>query len=311
MTRPFGSLKSDAGAALLLALWALFLLSAMVIAWALNINSRLAVSSNANRVLEAEAMACSGADVALSREISLSSPNLHRQIGDGESYDVQITGECGRLNLNFLTQGEDPNKLRILRQYLNLKGVDLNDLDVMMDSLLDWVSPTKGLQHLNACPESDVYHPAHAPLTAVDELKKICGWAEFTSKPGWDEDFTVVGSCGAIDLAYASRDVLRALGIPDDFVDGFLQLRQGPDGIDGTADDAQMDQQTAFAMLGLNTAQLQQIGLQNPVVFKSPNAVFRILSAGKSGNVTRSVEMVVQKQVLGVGHPQVFSWKEL
>ena len=311
MKRPFGRLKSDAGAALLLALWALFLLSAMVIAWALNINSRLAVSSNANRVLEAEAMASSGADVALSREISPSSPNLHRQMGAGESYDVQITGECGRLNLNFLTQGEDPNKLRILRQYLNLKGVDLNDLDVMMDSLLDWVSPTKGLQHLNACPESDVYHPARAPLTAVDELKKICGWAEFTSKPGWDEDFTVVGSCGAIDLAYASRDVLRTLGIPDDFVDRFLQLRQGPDGIDGTADDAQMDQQTAFAMLGLNTAQLQQIGLQNPVVFKSPNAVFRILSAGKSGNVTRSVEMVVQKQVLGVGHPQVFSWKEL
>ena len=173
MKRPFGRLKSDAGAALLLALWALFLLSAMVIAWALNINSRLAVSSNANRVLEAEAMASSGADVALSREISPSSPNLHRQMGAGESYDVQITGECGRLNLNFLTQGEDPNKLRILRQYLNLKGVDLNDLDVMMDSLLDWVSPTKGLQHLNACPESDVYHPAHAPLTAVDELKEI------------------------------------------------------------------------------------------------------------------------------------------
>jgi len=311
MKRPFGSLKSDAGAALLLALWALFLLSAMVIAWALNINSRLEVSSNANRVLEAEAMASSGADVALTPEISPSSPNLHRQMGEGESYDVQITGECGRLNVNFLAQGEDPNKLRILRQYLNLKGIDLNDLDVMIDSLLDWVSPAAGLQHLNACPESDVYHPAHAPLASVDELKKICGWAEFTSRPGWDKDFTVVGTCGAIDVAYASRDVLRALGIPDDFVDSFLQLRQGPDGIDGTADDAQLDQQTAFAMLGLNTAQLQQIGIQNPVVFKSPNAVFRILSAGKSGNVMRTVEMVVQKQVLGVGHPQVFTWKEL
>jgi hypothetical protein len=311
MKRPFGSLKSDAGAALLLALWALFLLSAMVIAWALNINSSLAVSRNANRVLEAEAMASSGADVALSREISPSSPNLHRQTGDGKSYDVQIIGECGRLNLNFLTQGEDPNKLQILRQYLNLKGVDINDLDVMIDSLLDWVSLNKGLQHLNACPESDDYHPAHAPLASVDELKKICGWAEFTSKPGWDEDFTVVGTCGAIDVAYASRDVLRALGIPDDFVDSFLQLRQGPDGIDGTADDGQLDQQTAFAMLGLKTAQLQQIGLQNPVVFKSPNAVFRIVSAGKSGDVTRTVEMVVQKQVIGIGHPQVYSWKEL
>ena len=308
MTRPFGSLKSDAGAALLLALWALFLLSAMVIAWALNINSHLAVSSNANRVLEAEAMACSGADVALSREISPSSPNLHRQIGDGTSYDVQITGECGRLNVNFLTQGEDPNKLAILRQYLNLKGIDLNDLDVMMDSLLDWVSPSKGLQHMNACPESDDYHPAHAPLTSVEELKKICGWAEFTSKPGWDNDFTVAPTCGAIDVAYASRDVLRALGIPDNFIDRFMQLRQGPDGIDGTADDGQLDQQAAFAMLGLNNPQFL---LQSPVVFKSPNAVFRILSAGKSGGVTRSVEMVVQKQVLGVGRPQVFSWKEL
>jgi hypothetical protein len=306
MKRPFRSLKSDAGAALLLALWALFLLAAMVIAWALNINSGLVFSSNANRVLEAQAMATSGADVALSREISPSSPNLHRQVGNGESYDVQITGECGRLNLNFLTQGEDPNKLGILRQYLNLKGIDINDLDVMMDSLLDWVSPTQGLQHLNACPESDAYHPAHAPLASVDELKKICGWAEFTSQSGWDKDFTVVGTCGAIDLAYASRDVLRALGIPDNFVDQFLQLRQGPDGIDGTADDAQLDQQTAFAMLGLKNAQV----LQSPVVFKSPNAVFRILSAGKSRDVTRSVEMVVQKQVLGIGHPQVFSWKE-
>src|SRR5213076_3337913 len=82
MKRVLRRSNSKSGAALLLSLWALFLLSAMVIAWALNINSRLTVSANANRVLEAEAMACSGADVALSREISPSSPNLHRQVGD-------------------------------------------------------------------------------------------------------------------------------------------------------------------------------------------------------------------------------------
>src|SRR5437870_3822011 len=85
MKGPPEKLKSDRGAALLLALWALFLLSAMVIAWALSINSRLVVSSNANRVLAAEAMAASGADVALCREITPSSPNLHRQMG-GEIY---------------------------------------------------------------------------------------------------------------------------------------------------------------------------------------------------------------------------------
>src|SRR3989442_1671017 len=41
------------GAALMLSLWALFLLSAMVISWALEIDSRLALSGHANRTLEA------------------------------------------------------------------------------------------------------------------------------------------------------------------------------------------------------------------------------------------------------------------
>lgn len=323
---------SKRGAALLLSLWALFLLSAMVIAWALNISSRLTVSANANRALSAEAMASSGAEVALAREVTPSSSNLHRKIGNGDSYDVQMSGECGRLNLNFLTQGEDPNKLQILRQYLNLKGVDLNEQDLMIDSLLDWVSSNRGLQHLNACPETDDYHPPHQPLGSVDELKKVCGWAGFTSKPGWDSDFTAQG-CGAIDVAYASRDVLRALlaafgGTGDDRVDAFLQLRQGPDGIDGTADDGVIDPNTVLPMLGINGTQVQAPGNRSSIQsliqpYKTSN-VFRVVSVGKSGDVTRSVQMIVQKPIMQPGgtgvagvaalagnRPTIFSWKEL
>src|ERR1700758_4278467 len=107
MKATFTTPKSDAGAALLLALWALFLLSAMVIAWALNINSRLTFSSKANRIVEAEAMASSGAEIALNPLIQPDSPNLHMKFRGGEQFDVQMIGECGRLNLNFLTQGED------------------------------------------------------------------------------------------------------------------------------------------------------------------------------------------------------------
>jgi len=282
--------KLRSGAALMLALWALFLLSAMVISWAFDINSRLVVSGNASRVLDAEAMASSGAEVALTREISPSSPNLHRQMGSRQSYDVQMTGECGRLNLNFLIQGED--------------------------SLLDWVSPGKGIHHLNACPETDDYRPPHSgQLFSLDELKEICGWANFTSKPGWDEDFAIIPSpCTQIDLAWASRDVLRALGIGDDRVDRFLQLRQGPDGIDGTADDPQLDQPTAFATLGLNLPQNQQPPAlaQGLIGFKNPQTqVFRVVSVGKSGDVSRSVQMIVSKGGPTGGRPQVMSWKEL
>lgn len=306
MKRP---IPRSRGAALMLALWALFLLSAMVISWALDIDSRLVLSGNANRVLEAEAMASSGADVALHPRIAPSSPNLHRKMGDRESYDVRVTGECGRLNLNWLAQGEDRAKLGILRQYLTLKGVELNDLDIMIDSLLDWVSPNTGLHHLNAPPETDDYHPAHAPLTSVEQLKKIFGWTEFTSRPGWDEDFTIVGNCGAIDLRWASRDVLRALpGMRDDLVDRFLQLRRGPDGIDGTADDASFDNPNDIASaLGFNSKQFEQIA---GLVLLTPSQIFRIISVGKSGDVTRSVEMIVSKGGLG-GPPPVISWKEL
>src|SRR6201993_5091699 len=282
------SCKRDSGAALLLALWALFLLAGVVFAWALNINSRLAVSANASRVLSAEAMASSGAEVALNPTIKPASANLHRTMGS-ESYDVQMSGECGRFNLNLLAPGgvENPVLVQALRQYLNIKGVELNDLDVMMDSLLDWISPTKGLRHLNAPEETDDYRPPHAPLTSVDELKKVFGWAEYTSHPGWDDDFTtVVGGCQQIDAAYASRDVLRALGIPDDFVDRFLQARRGPDALDGTTDDPQMDQQTALSLLGLGAVGTgsgkspQANAIQNLIVFKSPNPVFRIVSVG-------------------------------
>ena len=297
--------KSISGAALMLALWALFLLSAMIISWALDIDSRLALSGNANRVLAAEALAASGAEVALHPSIAPGSPNLHRQMGDRESYEVGVTGEGGRLNLNWLTAGEDPTRVGILRRYLEFKGVELNDRDTMIDSLLDWVSPNIGLHHLNAPPETDDYHPAHAPLTSVDELKKVFGWTEFTSKPGWDEDFTI-NSSGPIDLVWASRDVLRSLpGMGDDLVDHFLQLRRGPDGIDGTVDDTQFNSLADVqSVLGLTPEQFQQIA--SLVGFK--DQIFRILSMGKSGDLTRSLQMIVRK---GGSIPQVISWKEL
>jgi hypothetical protein len=339
MMKHLPSCKRDSGAALLLSLWALFLLAGVVFAWALNINSRLRVSATANRALSAEAMASSGAEVALNPTIKPASANLHRKMGN-ESYDVQMSGECGRFNLNLLAPGgvENPVLVTALRHYLRLKGVeDPNDLDVMMDSLLDWITPTKGLRRLSAPEETDDYRPSHAPLTSVDELKKIFGWAEYTSHPGWDEDFTVITTgCQKIDIVWAARDVLRALDLGDDRVDAFLQLRRGPDGIDGTSDDFPFNAGAAGspvsvsggqavppevqAALGL-TAQQMSSPLVTLLGFNLP--IWRIVSVGRSRDVTRSVQMVVQKQVMpagvatGVGaaiavnRPQVFSWKEL
>src|SRR2546423_426633 len=82
---------SRRGAALMLALWALFLLSAMVISWGLDINTRLTMAGKSNRIMEAEALACSGAEVALHPHVKPDSPNLVGEIGDRGSYEAHIT----------------------------------------------------------------------------------------------------------------------------------------------------------------------------------------------------------------------------
>ena len=296
--------KKSRGAALMLALWALFLLSAMIVSWALDINSRLTLSGNASRVLDAEAAACSGSEVALHPLIQPGSPNLNGRLGAGKTYEARVTGEGGRLNINWLVAGEDPNRLEILKRYLENKGVDLGERDEMVDALLDWVEPNTGVHHLNAPPESDNYHPAHALLTRIDEMKNVAGWAEFTSVPGWDDDFTL-NSSGPIDVTWASRDVLLALpGLTNAVVDPFLQQRRGADGIDGTEDDAQFQSpEEVRVAMGMSPEQFNQ--LNSLISFKDP--VFRVVSVGRAGKATRTVQMVFRR--IGVSS-QVIVWRE-
>jgi general secretion pathway protein K len=302
-----GQKEQSAGAAIMLALWALFLLSAMIISWALDINSRLTLSGNGTRMLKAEAAACSGAEIALHPLINPGSQSLVGIVGDGATYEARMTGEGGRLDINWLVAGEDPDKLEILKRYLENKGIDLNERDAMVDALLDWVEPNTGLHHLNAPPESENYHPPHAGgLARVDELKQIAGWADFTSQPGWDDDFTVITRSG-IDLQWASRDVLLALpGMDDRRVDAFLETRRGPDGIDGTQDDKTFKGDEALVVLGFNQKQMEQVRK-----FLMPTRFFRITSVGRAGNATRTVQMVFMKgTVTAGGSPQVLGWKE-
>jgi hypothetical protein len=256
-------------------------------------------------MLRAEAVACSGAEVALHPSTKPGSPNLSGQLDNGASYRARLTGEGGRIDLNWIASR--PEYTEILRRYLENKGIDLNERDTMIDSLLDWVQPGGGLHRLNAPEESDDYHPAHAPLTRVDELKKIAGWAEFTSVPGWDDDFTV-NTMQGIDPQWASREVLLALpGVTNEMVDRFIQLRQGPDQIDGTEDDVQFKSVNDFlSAIGFNPQNAQQVhALQGLLVPGS--SVYRVVSIGTAGKATRTVQMVFNRQGFV---PQLLTWKE-
>jgi general secretion pathway protein K len=299
------------GAALMLSLWALFLLSAMVISWALSIDSRLTLSGYANRNLEALALACSGVEVAMHPNTTPGAEVLEGGFGRDQRYKARITGEGGRLNVNWLVVGENPARLEILRKYLEIKGIDLNERDRMIDTLLDWVDPDN-IVHLNGAEDEPGYKPANRPLKRLEELKKVKGWEEFTSASDWDADLTLDSQGGAQpggqaaaagpNLAWASRDVILALpGMDEMRVDQFLAMRPGPDEIDGTEDDMFASIAEAEVALGSPPGQLAAIG----VVYNKIDPVQRVVSVGKSGDVTRTVRVVFLK-----GGNQLKSWKE-
>jgi general secretion pathway protein K len=310
---PVHFMKKNRGraAAIMLALWALFLLSAMVISWALDINTRLTIAGSANRLLEAEAMACSGAEVAMNPFVKPGSAALRGSFPPNQSFAARITGESGRLNLRALLAGENPVNLELLRKYLEVKGVDLNERDRMIDCLLDWVDPDN-LVRVNGAEDEPDYKPSNAPLKTLEELKRVRGWEEFTSRADWDADFTLNGSGAAndakIDVNWASRDVLLSLpGFTEPLADRFLELRRGPDGIEGTDDDVLFaNADDVRIALGFRGDQFNQ--LANLIRYDSP--VVRIVSVGKSGRVTRTVRLVVFKQGGGI-RLIPGTWKEL
>ena len=288
----------------MLTLWALFLLSATVIAWALEIDARMSLSGNASRVVEAEAMASSGAEIALHPGVKPGSSVLKGGVRGTETFQARITGEGGRINLNWIAAGEDPKRLEILRKYLENKGVDLNERDRMIDCLLDWIDPDD-LARLNGAEASDSYKPANTILSRIEDLKKIKGWEAFTARPDWESDFTLY-STGPIDLVWASRDVLLSLpGMSEALVDRFLQVRRGPDQNDGTADDPQFKSLDELRLaLGFSLEQFKQ--LATLVGFN--DQVLRVVSVGKSGEATRVVQMIVRKTEV---MPQMIKWEEL
>ena len=282
------------GSTLLLALWALFLLSAVVLGWAKLIDQDISNLSETNLSLEARALAHSGVAVALHPQVTRMTPQLNATFGKDRSYQVTIVGEGAKLNLNYLLAGEDPAKLAILKQLLSQRGLTFQERQVLVDCLLDWVGGNPATHHLNGATDKDNYHPPHRPLVSLDEVAQVKGSKPLVSKPNWKDDFTV-SSGGRLDLEWASAELIALMpGIGQPRAERFVAIRQGKDHKDGTKDDHVFKNELeAASYLGLSQAQYQQ--LSNLLVFRDPLAVIRIHSVGQAAKVIRQVEVVAQK----------------
>ena len=248
-------------------------------------------------------MAASGAEVAIAPAIKPNSPNLQGKFGPRQSYSVRITGEGGRLNINWLVAGENPARIEMLRQYLEAKGIDLNERDRMIDCLLDWVDPDD-LVRLNGAEASEGYQPANALLVRIDELKKVKGWETFTSTPGWDDELTV-NSTGPVDLAWAQRDVLRALPrLPMRWSNVFSNC--GRDQMGRTAQPMTPSSKASTTFVPRSHFPRSNFKRLSPFISFN-DSVLRIVSTGRSNDITRVIQLVFRRAGTTA---QLITWKE-
>jgi general secretion pathway protein K len=296
--------KRERGSALLLVLWAIIMLTAAILAWTSYVESDLEFSADRNRAVEAKAMAHSGIALGLHPLVSEKTPGLEEEVNAQLGFRVRIIGEGGKLNINTLLAGEQPEKLDLLARWLEGHGYTYQERETFIDCLLDWVDQDE-VKHLNGAEAEEGYTPPNrGSFESVDEIEQVRGAGPLLRAKGWKEEITVYGG-GMVDLSSATEAVLKLLpGLGEAQIQRFLQVRRGRDQIDGTIDDQQFKSlQEIQSYLGMSQAQFKP--LSGLVVVKDQTQ--RIISEGRSANVIRQVEVVARK---GGANPQIQYWKE-
>ena len=264
--------KSKKGAALLVALWVLIILSLIVGSFAFEIQLEAMLVSHKRKKFRAEMMAYSGIEYARAildkqaeaKELEIEdmddqdgfmqsalfikrglSTTSTIELGEG-SFSVTLeSAEAGR-NINLLTRME-------WLEILEMANVPSTEWDTMVDCLEDW-RDEGDLHQLNGAESDDPFYQdlgypvKNGPLDSVEELLLVKGWGADVLY-GKDEDeesdaifgiaklLTVWGD-GKVNLNTASTDVLLSYAEYEDWeLESVLEARNGEDGEQGTLDD--------------------------------------------------------------------------
>jgi general secretion pathway protein K len=168
------------GMAVILVIWIVVILMAMVGEFTYSMRTEINITRNFKEEEEAYQLAIAGLEQAKLelllmndlRGIHFSEDNVlildpeeevlperNRELGRG-SFEYTITDEDGKLNINSATQEQ-------LRSVFLDSGVELEEVDIIVDSILDWID-TNDLHRLNGA-EEDYYQSLDQPYSCKDD----------------------------------------------------------------------------------------------------------------------------------------------
>ena len=212
--------------------------------------------------------------------------------GYDEGYSVVIEPEASRLNINAVLSSNDKGTLVNL---FKLWGLEDKQVDLLVDSLIDWVDGDS-LIGLNGAEENyylDLGYsdrPYNRTFRELDEIPLVRGFAMVENlKPDWRRYFTV-WSEGALDIHEALPELIAAAAeVEVSMAAEFRGIVAGDDSIMGTEDDIR------FPTVGealddlLSDSESRETIAQR---FTIKGEILRIESTGYSGNFDYLIKVI-------------------
>ena len=228
-------------------------------------------------------------------------PILHQaDAGAGGNFDVKLTSEGGRFNINAVLLRNDK---ALLRDLFVSWGLDLDAAQAVTDALGDWVDADDD-ESLNGAEKAwyesqgRINQPFNRPFYNMDEMRLVRGMDLVEAvRPDWRNWFTLWSS-GALDLNEASAELIAAAAdVPVDLAELIPKTVRGTDGVRDTDDDDAFEDgapgvKRALALLGLD-ATIRPDLVQR---FTVNDTTTRIESTGFAGSAKRRITVVVRNR---------------
>ena len=319
----------EKASALLLVLFTILLVSSLVVSVITFLKSSVDEYSAFNHQFRARQLAQSGVAFGLNPQTdNIDRGLLNQRSADGGEFQVTITSESTRLNINFLLQNDRDD---ILETLFRRWGVETNAALAAVQGLRNWVTagqtvPDQGSNQAQEMEQQQQQQEQQSaagqnreqtpnpqqpqlqlvrPFRSVEEMSLIPEFAPVAAaEPDWTKYFTV-WSDGTINVNAADADVIALVtGVTPEQAKHFVQHRWGRDGIPYTADDTPyvtMDQ--VRTELGMTPQQFQLV--QNLLSINS--TVDRVVSKGIINGYTDTLTVIARRNGVPIAY---MVWQE-
>jgi general secretion pathway protein K len=288
---------SRRGAALMAVLWLIAILAMACIAALRVISFDMEIASSKIHGSRAWQIAEMGIAVGSNPAVKRADPILRQLNRDtGEGFEVRLTTEGARFNLNAILLQDDK---ALLREIFSLWGLELEDAQAVADALGDWVDADDEVA-LNGAEKEDyekagrVNQPFNRPFYDLSEARLVRGMNLVEAvRPDWREWFTV-WSGGALDLNEANAEMIAAAAECQlEQADLIPETVRGADGQRDTEDDAPFQNAAAaLDLLGIDTEGRPDLARR----FTVNDATTRIESIGYAAGAKRKINVIVRNR---------------